>query len=245
MLRGMVAARRADHPDDHPQVPRGDGLRRRGHGPAPRQARGAGPRQGAHARRHGAHDDRRRGADGAAARAPASSGRRGSTSRSSTRSTTPASRRCATCRCRSAAARSSASPASRATASGSSSRCSPASATAESGEHRSAGRALSRHPRGDAATTSCRVLPEEPLKNACVAAHDRRREPGVPRLRPRAVRVRRLVAQPQRLPRAGAAQDRALQDQDPLGRDTPIGELSGGNVQRAVLARELAATSTS
>ena len=30
--------RRPHHPDDHPQVPRGDGLRRRGHGAAPRQA---------------------------------------------------------------------------------------------------------------------------------------------------------------------------------------------------------------
>ena len=38
MLRDMVAARRADHPDDHAQIPRGDGVRRRGDHPAARQA---------------------------------------------------------------------------------------------------------------------------------------------------------------------------------------------------------------
>ena len=67
MLRGMVASRRSDHPDDHPQIPRGDGVRRRGDHPAARQARGAGARQGSEPRRHGAHHDRRRGIDGAAA----------------------------------------------------------------------------------------------------------------------------------------------------------------------------------
>jgi ABC-type uncharacterized transport system ATPase subunit len=38
MLRAMVVNGRADHPDDHAQVPRGDGVRRRGDDPAPRQA---------------------------------------------------------------------------------------------------------------------------------------------------------------------------------------------------------------
>ena len=72
MLRAMVVGGRPDHPDDHPQIPRGDGVRRRGDDPAPRQA--GRPRQGrrTHARRHGAHHDRRRAIDRAAA-----AGRRG------------------------------------------------------------------------------------------------------------------------------------------------------------------------
>ena len=122
-------ARRADHPDDHPQVPRGDGVRRRGDHPAPRQARRPGglvseltpdamARTMIGAEELTVQPRARRRVRGAAPR----------TSASSTRSTMPASRRCATCRSASAAARSSASPASRATASASWSRCSPASA---------------------------------------------------------------------------------------------------------------------
>ena len=38
MLRAMVVGGRPDHPDDHAQIPRGDGLCRRGDDPAPRQA---------------------------------------------------------------------------------------------------------------------------------------------------------------------------------------------------------------
>ena len=47
MLRDMVEARRAHRPDDHAQIPRGDGVRRRGDDPAPRQARGHRPGRGA------------------------------------------------------------------------------------------------------------------------------------------------------------------------------------------------------
>ena len=60
LLRGMTEARRAHHPDDHPQVPRGDGLRRRGDGAAPRPAwPAAGTVGDAQRRRDEPHDDRR------------------------------------------------------------------------------------------------------------------------------------------------------------------------------------------
>ena len=39
MLRDMVGERRSHHPDDHPQIPRGHGVRRRSDDPAARQAR--------------------------------------------------------------------------------------------------------------------------------------------------------------------------------------------------------------
>ena len=80
-------------------------------------------------------------------------------------------------------------------------------------------------------------LPEEPLKNACVARmsvaenlafRDFDREP----FAAGGWLLRRGD------PRAGRAPDRELRDQDPSP-DAPIRDLSGGNVQRAVLAREL------
>ena len=45
MLHAMTRQRDGDRADDHPQVPRGDGLRRRRHRAAPRPARGRGPRR--------------------------------------------------------------------------------------------------------------------------------------------------------------------------------------------------------
>ena len=111
---------------------------------------------------------------------------------------------------------------------------------AESGEIYIAGRALSRHAARRCAHSHLSVLPEEPLQERLRRAHERRREPGVPRVRPAAVRRRRLVAQPRQIPRGRGAQDRALQDQDALRRYRRSASLSGGNVQRAVLARELA-----
>ena len=135
-----------------------------------------------------------------------------------------------------AAARSSASPASPATARASWSRCSPASARRERGDPR-AGRALSRDARGDAAQSPLAAAggaAEERLRRA----HERRRQYGVPRVRPPAVRDRRLVAQSRGIPRD--ARRKIARYRIKTRPTTPIGALSGGNVQRAVLARELA-----
>ena len=59
MLRDMVVNGRPDDPDDHAQVPRGDGFCRRGDHSAPRQAGRPWPRRRPYAGRHGANHDRR------------------------------------------------------------------------------------------------------------------------------------------------------------------------------------------
>ena len=122
------AAQGPHRPDDHPQVPRGDRLRRRGDGAAPRQA--GRRRQGRRAdhRRHGAHDDRRHPdprARGPPERSP--NARRRSNSPRCSPTTTTACRRSRRSTSRSMRARSSASPACPATASRSWSRCCRAS----------------------------------------------------------------------------------------------------------------------
>ena len=58
---------RSHHPDDHAQIPRGDGVCRRGDDPAPRQAGRAWQGRRTHAGRYGPHHDRRRAVDGPAA----------------------------------------------------------------------------------------------------------------------------------------------------------------------------------
>ena len=135
-------------------------------------------------RRHGAHDDRRRGADACSRRAPASSARRGSTSTSSMRSTMAASRR------------------SRRVALGARRRdrrrrrrLRQRPAPAGRGARRPARGRKRQDPYlhgevyhatrgGDAPAQHLSVLPEEPLRNACVGAHERRRQSRLPRIRP-------------------------------------------------------------
>ena len=91
--------------------------------------------------------------------------------------------------------------------------------------------------RGEMRRHKCHCLPEEPLRNTCVAAHERGREHGVAPLRSAALRDGSLAEQ--------AAFRRAAEDLIARYRvktpspDAPIATLSGGNVQRAVLAREL------
>ena len=62
------------------------------------------------------------------------------------------------------------------------------------------------------------VLPEEPLKNACVARMSVADNLAFREFDQCAVRRGRLVAQPRRIPRRRFTQDRALQDQDALRR---------------------------
>ena len=85
---------------------------------------------------------------------------------------------------------------------------------AESGTIIVQGERLSRHPRGDARTSHLSVLPEEPLKNACVARMSVAENLAFRDFDRAPFAVRRLVAQPRAIPRGCAAQDRALQDQD-------------------------------
>ena len=168
MLRAMVAARRAHRADDHAQVPRGDGVRRRGHGPAPRQAgRRAAASPTSTPDAMAGDDDRRRSEltkrSRARSRRVGAAAARASTSLERARRCRR-SRRCTTSRLTSRAARSSASPASPATASASWSRCSPASATPSGGEIRVAGERYHADAARRCAATSCRCLPEEPLQ---------------------------------------------------------------------------------
>ncbi len=215
---GHGQAQRAHHPDDHPQVSRGDGLRRRGHDPAPRQACGRRSGGGSHARRHGGHDDRRPGADqvAGAIRHVRRAAARNRTARCPQRRWRA---RAAGCLARGESRRDRrhcrrlrqwSAPTGRGAGGTTRSR-------ERRGSHRRAG--LPRHPRGDACAQA--LMPagravEERLRRA----NERRRQPRVPRFRPRAVRRRRLVAQARQIPRAGRAQDRELQDQDPFARDT-------------------------
>ena len=103
----------------------------------------------------------------------------------------------------------------------------------------SAGRALSRQPPGDAAQPSvgpARGAAEERLRRA----HERRRQSRFSRVRSRAVCYRRLVAQSRKEFHENALRKIERYKIKTRSDDTAIGELSGGNVQRTVLARELA-----
>ena len=84
-----------------------------------------------------------------------------------------------------------------------------------------------------------RCLPDEPLRNACVADDVRRREHRLPPLRSAAVRAGR--ARWSARARCAATPAALIKDYGirTPGPDAPIAGLSGGNVQRAVLAREL------
>ena len=207
-----------------------------------RRGRAGGRRQGgrAHARGDGAHDGRRGAAD--APTSSATTARRGDVGAGDPR---PACRRRSgharggrpvTCAC--TPARSSASPACRATARRSWSRCWPASASRAPATVRGQRQPLPRAPRRDA-----RARGALPARRAAAQRLRRRdvgrREHRLPPLRPRAVRdaARTLVSQ-----RALRKNARALIAEYGIrapGPDAPIGSLSGGNVQRAVLAREL------
>ena len=238
MLRAMVVDGRAHHPDDHPQIPRGDGVCRRGDHPAPRQAGRARPGRRSHARRDGAHHDRRRAVDGAAAARSAKSAKpRLELSKLTALDDAGA------------VAVHDVSLVVRggeivgiAGVSGNGQRqlveVLAGQREAESGEIRVAGDHY-RASREEMRRHKMSLLPEEPLKNACVGAHERRRQHRVPRIRPGAVCQRRLVAQPSALPARTPSARSALYKIKTRTPDTPISALSGGNVQRAVLAREL------
>ncbi len=183
-------AGRAHDPDDHPQVPRGDGVRRRGHDPAAGQARRARPRRRPHPRRHGPHHDRGRAIDRAAGALRRLRASHGSRSAASTRSTTAASRRCATFRSRIRAGE----IVGIAGVSGNGQRqlveVLAGQREAEAGQIHIGGEPYHARPRGDAPPQG--LVPaggaaEERLRGA----HERRRQSGVPRLRPAAVRARR------------------------------------------------------
>ena len=109
---------------------------------------------------------------------------------------------------------------------------------AESGEVRVAGD-LYRASREEMRRHKMSLLPEEPLKNACVGGMSVADNIAFREFDRAPVRQRRLVAQPSRrsatTPSARSGSTRSR----PARPDTPISALSGGNVQRAVLAREL------
>ena len=107
---------------------------------------------------------------------------------------------------------------------------------AESGEIRVAGERLSRQPRGDA-PAKMSLLPEEPLHNACVAGMSVADNMAF-REFDRAPFARAAGGSTAPRSAASRAQDRPLKIKTRTP-DTPISSLSGGNVQRAVLAREL------
>ena len=76
LLRGMATGGQAQRPHDLAQVPRGDEVRRRGDGAAPRAARRERPGRRPRPRRDGADDGGRRAAEGDRSRArPRSAGR--------------------------------------------------------------------------------------------------------------------------------------------------------------------------
>ncbi len=142
------------HPDDHAQIPRGDGVRRRGHDPPSRARRRSRPGRRAHARRDGAQHDRRRGADavagaerrirsGAARDRPARGARRRGPAGGARLDALPCVR-----------ARSSASPAFPATASASSSKCWRDSARPKAAPSASPAMPITARARRCAATTS-------------------------------------------------------------------------------------------
>ena len=100
--------------------------------------------------------------------------------------TTSACPRSPSCAWRCARARSSASPACRATARKSWSRCWPASASRAAGRSASAASGY-QATRAEMRVLMVRCLPDEPLRNACVAHDVRRREHRLPPLRSAAV----------------------------------------------------------
>jgi simple sugar transport system ATP-binding protein len=84
-----------------------------------------------------------------------------------------------------------------------------------------------------------RCLPEEPLANACVATMTVAENLAFRDFDEAPYAAAKLVSRPQLARRAEAAiAEYGVRTRSP---DTPIGELSGGNVQRVVLARELSA----
>ena len=135
-------------------------------------------------------------------------------------------------------ARSSASPASPATARRNSSKCWPASA-ARGGRDPGERHALCRDPRRDPRTPGqlhSRGAAEERLR----AENDGGREHRVPHLRHGRRRQAGDLAQADGAMRADAAHaGRAASSVKTASLSSPIATLSGGNVQRAVLAREL------
>ena len=139
---------------------------------------------------------------------------------------------------RSTPARSSASPASPATASRSWSRCCPASAQPTGGRIFVNGQPF--EPTRDHMD---RFKVVRPAGGAAAqrrgAAHDGRREHRLPHLRQAADHLARLVAVARADARAGPRADRRATASRRRRPRTPIANLSGGNVQRAVLAREL------
>ena len=226
MLRGMVRERRAHHPDDHPQVPRGDGVRRRGDHPAARQARRAAARSSDLTPDGMARDDdRRRGTDG---RSRARTGEFGAPRLDIEELSAlddggqPAVR-----------------DVSLAVRAGEIVGIAGVSGNGQrqlvevlAGQREASGGAICRRRAssitraapGDAAHTISRCLPEEPLKNACVAAHERRREHGVPRIRPR--RRSRPAAGGSTARRSASAAQRMIARYKIKTRsaDTPIGD---------------------
>ena len=107
-------------------------------------------------------------------------------------------------------------------------------------DHRSRRRTVWRDAKRDPPPWRVFSLPEEPLKNACVGRMSVRRKHGAARTSIGAAR------------RGGFGSNRAAMQQQAesliakfgvksQGPNAPIATLSGGNVQRAVLARELAA----
>jgi ABC-type uncharacterized transport system ATPase subunit len=85
-----------------------------------------------------------------------------------------------------------------------------------------------------------RSLPEEPLRNACVGDLSVAENMALRSFDEPPLPARRLAALARRCA-SGPAPDRRVRRQD-AGRGRADPQLSGGNVQRAVLARELAAT---
>ncbi len=199
---------------------------------------GTKPTARARQRRHGRDDGRpARDARRRRARPRARRASRCCRSRRSASPTMSASSRSRTCRSRSGPARSSAWRASRATASASWSRRWPASATPSSGGMKVHGeRYTATRPEMIRHKIAC--LPEEPLRNACVAEMSVAENMALrsfdqPPSSPDGVRLRRA-------PMRDVARKliEAYRVKTP-GPDAPIKGLSGGNVQRAVLAREL------
>jgi simple sugar transport system ATP-binding protein len=85
-----------------------------------------------------------------------------------------------------------------------------------------------------------RCLPEEPLANACVASMTVAENLAFRDFDQPPYAVAKLMSRPQIARRARAViAEYGVRTRSP---ETPIGELSGGNVQRVVLARELGAT---
>ena len=107
---------------------------------------------------------------------------------------------------------------------------------AESGEIRVAGDAYHAQPRGDAPAQDVAAAggaAEERLRRR----HERRRQHRLPRIRPRALCQRRLVAQSRRLPRRCEQEDRPVQDQDPHAGYADLGAVGRQRAARGAGAR--------